>query len=94
MIIRSTINSPCDGRMYYLYKSMGKQQREYLPKSKTRLSEYNTDLMIQELQKDSSVKNIYVYKVKYDDGQISILANPNYPIDGLYCEDDDDKFKP
>ena len=93
MIIRSTIDSSCEGRMYYLYKSMGREYKEYLPKSRTRLSEYNTEMMIQELEKDPSVQNIYIYKVRYDDGQISILANPNYPIDGLYCEDDDKKFK-
>jgi len=89
MIIRSTINSPCDGRMYYTYKSMGKEYKEYLPKSRTRLSEYNTELMIEELQKDPTVKNIYVYKILYHDGQISIIANPHKPIDLLRCEDDD-----
>jgi len=89
MIIRSTINSPCDGRMYYIYKSMGKEYKEYLPKSRTRLSEYNTEIMIEELQKDPTVKTIYIYKVLYSDGTISILANPNKPIDLLRCEDDD-----
>lgn len=89
MIIRSTINSLCDGRMYYTYKSMGKEYKEYLPKSRTRLSEYNTEIMIEELQKDPTVKTIYIYKVLYSDGTISILANPNKPIDLIRCEDDD-----
>jgi hypothetical protein len=75
--------------MYYIYKSMGKEYKEYLPKSRTRLSEYNTEIMIEELQKDPTVKTIYIYKVLYSDGTISILANPNKPIDLLRCEDDD-----
>jgi hypothetical protein len=74
--------------MYYTYKSMGKEYKEYLPKSRTRLSEYNTEIMIEELQKDPTVKTIYIYKVLYSDGTISILANPNKPIDLLRCEDD------
>jgi hypothetical protein len=87
MIIRSTINSDCNGRMYYIHKSMGKEYKQYLPKYKTRLSEYDSDKLIENLQKDSTVDNIYLYKINYPDGRISLLANPNYPIGKLRCED-------
>ncbi len=89
MIIRSSIDSECQGRMYYTYKSMGKEYKEYLPKYRTRLSEYNTEQLIEDLKKDPNVKDIYIYKVNYSDGRISLLANPNYPIGKLSCEDDD-----
>jgi len=91
MIIRSTIDSDCDGRMYYTYKSMGKEHKEYLPKYKTRLSEYDAEKLIESLQKDKTVHNIYLYKITYKDGQISLLANPNKPIGKLQCEDDDSR---
>ena len=89
MIIRSTIDSDCQGKMYYTYKSMGKDQKEYLPKHKTRLSEYYIDKLINDLQKDPKTKDIYIYKVNYPDGRLSILANPNFPIGKLTCEDQD-----
>jgi hypothetical protein len=89
MIIRSSIDSDCEGRMYYTYTSMGKEYKEYLPKYRTRLSEYNTEQLIQDLKKDPNVKDIYIYKVNYSDGRISLLANPNYPIGKLSCEDND-----
>ena len=89
MIIRSTIASDCNNRMYYIYKSMGKEYKEYLPKYKTRLSEYDAEELIDNLKKDSSIRDIYVYKIQYNDGRISLLANPNYPIGKFFCEDDD-----
>lgn len=89
MIIRSVIDTECEGRMYYTYKSMGKEYKEYLPKYRTRLSEYNIEELIKDLQKDPNVRDIYIYKVTYKDGRISILANPNYPIGKLSCEDND-----
>jgi hypothetical protein len=87
MIIRSTIDSDCDGRMYYIHKSMGKEYKQYLPKYKTRLSEYDSNELIKNLQKDPTVKNIYLYKINYPNGMISLLANPNNPIGKLLCED-------
>jgi hypothetical protein len=87
MIIRSNIDSECEGRMYYTYKSMGREYKEYLPKYKTRLSDYNAELLIKELQSDPSVKVIYLYKVIYTDGRISLIANPNNPIGPFNCED-------
>jgi|688.fasta_scaffold444266_3 hypothetical protein len=89
MIIRSTISSDCKGRMYYIHKSMGKEYKEYLPKYRTRLSEYDSEELIDSLRKDNSVKDIYLYKIKYSDGRISLLANPNYPVGKFFCEDDD-----
>jgi hypothetical protein len=88
MIIRSTIDSDCDGRLYYTYKSMGTEHKEYLPKYKTRLSEYDSEKLIESLQRDKSVKTIYLYKINYKDGRISLFANPNKPIGELHCEDD------
>lgn len=89
MIIRSSIDSNCKGRMYYTYKSMGKDQKQYLPKYKTRLSEYDAEQLIADLRKDPSVRNIYLYKITYPDGKISLIANPNYPLGKLNCEDED-----
>lgn len=89
MIIRSSIDSDCNGRMYYIYKSMGKEYKEYLPKYKTRLSEYDAEKLIESLRKDSAVKDIYIYKINYPDGRISLIANPNYPIGKISCEDSD-----
>lgn len=89
MIIRSTIDSDCEGRMYYIHTSMGKEYKQYLPKYKTRLSEYNANLLIKDLQKDPKNTTIYLYKITYNDGSISLLANPNSPIGQLRCEDDD-----
>lgn len=89
MIIRSNIDSECEGRMYYTYKSMGKEHREYIPKYKTRLSEYEAERLIERLQKDPNVDKIYLYKIKYNDGRISLFANPNQPIGKLGCEDND-----
>lgn len=89
MIIRSTIDSTCEGRMYYTYRSMGKEQKEYLPKYKTRLSEYEADRLIENLRRDKTVKTIYLYKIQYSDGRISLLANPNQPIGKFECEDND-----
>ena len=86
MIIRSSINSECDGRMYYTYTSMGHKYKEYLPKYKTRLSEYDAEQLIKDLQKDKSVKNIYIYKIIYPDGRISLIANANIPIEKFECE--------
>lgn len=88
MIIRSTINSDCEGRLYYIHSSMGKKIKQYLPKYKTRLSEYDAEQLIDELRKDPSVNQIYLYKVIYKDGKISLFANPNKPIGDLKCEDD------
>ncbi len=88
MIIRSTINSDCKGRLYYIHRSMGKSIKQYLPKYKTRLSDYDAEQLIESLQKDSSVTQIYLYKITYEDGRISLLANPNKPIGELKCEDD------
>lgn len=89
MIIRSTISSDCKNRIYYIYKSMGKEHKEYLPKYKTRLSECDAEELIESLRKDPSVRDIYLYKVKYDDGKISLIANPNYPLGKFDCEDED-----
>lgn len=89
MIIRSLIDSDCTGRVYYIYKSMGKEQKQYLPKYKTRLSEYDAEQLIDDLKKDSDVRDIYLYKVTYPDGKISLIANPNYPLGKLSCEDED-----
>lgn len=88
MIIRSTIDSDCEGRMYYIHQSMGKNIKQYLPKYRTRLSEYDAEKLIEELQKDSTVDNIYLYKIIYKDGRISLFANPNRPIGEIKCEDD------
>lgn len=89
MIIRSTISGECRGRMYYVYKSMGKEYKTYLPKYKTRLSEYDAEELIDSLQKDPSVRDIYLYKIVYNDGRISLIANPNYPVGKFFCEDED-----
>lgn len=89
MIIRSSINSNCRGRMYYTYKNMGKEYKEYIPKYKTRLSEYDADQLIENLKRDVSIRDIYLYKIIYDDGNISLIANPNYPIGKISCEDDE-----
>lgn len=89
MIIRSNIDSDCQSRMYYTYKSMGKEQKEYLPRYKTRLSEYESERLIENLQRDKTVTTIYLYKITYSDGTISLFANPNKPIGKLHCEDDD-----
>lgn len=88
MIIRSTIDSDCEGRMYYIHQSMGKKIKQYLPKYRTRLSEYDSEKLIEQLQKDSTVDNIYLYKIIYKDGRISLFANPNRPIGEIKCEDD------
>jgi len=88
MIIRSTIDSDCEGRMYYIHQSMGKKIKQYLPKYRTRLSEYHAEKLIEELQKDSTVDSIYIYKIIYKDGKISLFANPNKPIGEIKCEDD------
>lgn len=87
MIIRSTIESDCAGRMFYIHHSMGKKIKQYLPKYRTRLSEYDAEQLIKELEQDKTVQNIYLYKVIYRDGKISLLANPNVPIGPLECED-------
>lgn len=88
MIIRSVIDSDCQGRMYYTFTSMGKEHKEYLPRYRTRLSEYQSEELIKDLQKDSNNKNIYIYKINYTDGSISLIANPNNPLGKLMCEDD------
>jgi hypothetical protein len=88
MIIRSTIDSDCEGKMYYIHQSMGKKIKQYLPKYRTRLSEYDAEKLIEELQKDSTVDSIYIYKIIYKDGKISLFANPNKPIGEIKCEDD------
>jgi hypothetical protein len=67
---------------------MGKEYKEYLPKYRTRLSEYDAEKLIENLQKDTSVRDIYIYKITYSDGKISLIANPNYPIGKISCEDD------
>lgn len=87
MIIRSTIESDCDGRMFYIHHSMGKKIKQYLPKYRTRLSEYDAEQLVKELQQDTTIRDIYLYKVIYKDGKISLLANPNSPIGPLECED-------
>lgn len=73
--------------MFYIHQSMGKKIKQYLPKYRTRLSEYDAEKLIEELQKDSTVNQIYLYKIIYEDGQISLFANPNKPIGELKCED-------
>lgn len=88
MIIRSSIDTECNGRMYYTYTSMGKKHKEYLPKYRTRLSEYDAQQLINNLKKDPSVKDIYIYKITYPDGRISLIANPNSPLGKFDCEDD------
>jgi|688.fasta_scaffold163676_7 hypothetical protein len=89
MIIRTNIDSDCEDRMYYTYKSMGKEQKEYIPKYKTRLSEYEAERLIERLQQDPTIDKIYLYKIKYNDGRISLFANPNHPIGKLSCEDNE-----
>lgn len=88
MIIRSTIDSDCVGRMYYTHIENGKKYKEYLPKYKTRLSEYESEQLIKTLEKDPSTNNIYLYKILYSDGSISLIAKPNYPIGKIECEDE------
>lgn len=88
MIIRSTIESDCEGRMFYIHQSMDKKIKQYLPKYRTRLSEYDAEKLIEELRKDPTVDQIYLYKIIYKDGKISLFANPNKPIGTLECEDD------
>ena len=66
---------------------MGREYKEYLPKHKTRLSEYNAELLIKELESDPLVKVIYLYKIIYNDGRISLIANPNKPLGPFNCED-------
>lgn len=90
MIIRSTIDSECENRMYYIFTSMGKEHREYLPKYKTRLSEYHSEQLIKDLQKDPNTKDVYIYKINYPDGRISLIANPNHPLGKFLCENDED----
>lgn len=89
MIIRSTIDSECKGQMYYLHTNMGKTHKEYLPRYKTRLSDYQSEQLIKDLQKDPNTRDIYIYKINYADGGISLIANPNKPLGKLMCEDDD-----
>lgn len=88
MIIRSTIDSDCQTRLYYTFKSMGKEYKEYLPKYRTRLSEYESEELIKDLQKDPNTRDIYIYKINYSDGSISLIANPNYPLGKFLCEND------
>jgi hypothetical protein len=67
---------------------MGKKLKQYLPKYHTRLSEYDAEKLIEQLKKDPTVDQIYLYKIIYKDGQISLLANPNKPIGEIKCEDE------
>jgi len=87
MIIRSTIDSDCEGRLYYITKHMGKETVVHLPKYKSRLSEYDGEQLIKELRKDPNTKTIYLYKIKYNDGMISLIANPDKPIGSFHCEE-------
>jgi len=89
MIIRTTIDSECNGRMYYTYYSMGKKYKEYLPKYKTRLSEYEAEQLVKKLEQDPSVVTIYLYKITFKDGRISLFAHPNKPVGQLECEDEE-----
>lgn len=89
MIIRSTIDSDCEGRLYYIAKHMGEDTIVYLPKYRSRLSEYDGEQLIKELRKDPNTKTIYLYKIKYKDGRISLIANPDKPIGSFYCEEND-----
>jgi hypothetical protein len=88
MIIRNMIDSDCEGKLFYIHTSMGNKNKQYLPKYNTRLSEYESEQLIKDLQKDPSVKNIYLYKITYSDGRVSLIANPNAPLGKLICEDD------
>lgn len=91
MIIRSTIDSDCSGRMYYIHSGKsGKKYKEYIPKYKTRLSEYEAERLIKTLQNDPTTDKIYLYKINYSDGKISLIANPNFPIGKIMCEDNND----
>lgn len=74
--------------MFYIHQSMGKKIKQYLPKYRTRLSEYDAEKLIEELRKDPTVDQIYLYKIIYKDGKISLFANPNKPIGEIKCEDD------
>lgn len=67
---------------------MGNKKKQYLPKYKTRLSEYDAEQLIKDLERDKTVKMIYLYKIIYKDGKISLFANPNVPIGPIECEDD------
>lgn len=89
MIIRSNIDTDCKGRMYYTFTNMGKKYKEYLPKYRTRLCEYEAEQLIQDLKKDPSTKDIYIYRINYSDGRVSLIANPNNPLGPLMCEDED-----
>lgn len=91
MIVRLNIDSDCKGRLYYNPKNMGKDTIVYLPKYRSRLSEYDAEELIKELQKDKNIKDIYLYKITYDDGRISLIANPDGPIGLFICEDTEKK---
>ena len=87
MIVRLNIDSDCEGTLQYTVRSMGQDTVVVLPKYRTRLSEYDSEQLIQELQKDPTVESIYLYKITYPNGQISLLANPNKPIGKLECNE-------
>lgn len=83
MIIRLNINSNCKGLLFY-----NKNEDHIsmpLLRYKTRLSEYEGEQLIAELRDNPDVSNIYLYKIKYLDGTISLLANANKPIGQLDC---------
>jgi hypothetical protein len=87
MIVRSTIDSDCQGKLYYIAKHMGKDTKVHLPKYRSRLSEYDSEQLIKELKKDPNIKTIYLYKINYSDGKISLIANPDKPIGSFHCEE-------
>lgn len=87
MVIRLNIHSDCDGPLYYTTKNMGVETIVSLPRYKTRLSEYESHNLIQKLKDDPSVEKIYLYKINYPDGSLSLFANPNEPIRQLECHE-------
>lgn len=82
MIIRLNIDSDCGKNLYYT--NMGKLTK--IPRYKTRLSEYEGEQLLKELQQDPNNRSIYLYTIKYPDGKMSIIANPNYPLGALVCK--------
>ena len=87
MVIRLDIISPCTGILSYKIGSYPSQIYVPLSKYKTRTSEYDSEELINKAKKDPSIKKMYLYKIQYPDGSISLILNPNEPIGELFCDE-------
>lgn len=83
MIVRVSIDSDCEGILSY----QDQQSSVYVPKHRSRLTEYEGEQLIKELRSnDPSLTTIYLYTIKYPDGKVSVIAIPNHPIGKLNCD--------